>query len=68
MTVNTDKQYTCKILPEHQEFLTRLVENGVYRSKADAAYEAIALLMEKHPRESEGLNVRKVDRRTSPYR
>lgn len=68
MAIEYHKQHTVKITPEHQEFMTRLVDSGEFVSKADIARKAIDTLMAQYPKHCKGLTAKRIDRRTSAYR
>lgn len=68
MAIEYDKQHTVKITPEHQEFMTRLVDSGEFISKAEIARTAIDAIMKCYPEYCEGLRAKRIDRRTSAYR
>lgn len=68
MTLDYKTQHTVKITPEHQEFMTRLVDSGLFESKADIARLAFSNLMKDYPKQAKGLSSKRIDRRTSAYR
>ena len=47
--MSMDNTVPVKIITEHDTFLARLVEAGIYASKAEANRAGIILLMEKYP-------------------
>lgn len=47
--MSMDNTVPVKIITQHDKFLTRLVDAGVYATKAEANRAGIVLLMDKYP-------------------